>query len=139
MNEEALVAALEKLGKCPSDADAWENLYRLVWPLVVGKMYRLLGVNSFLAEEAMQEVMLRLVRYMDFSSISLTAKGFLSYLNSVCKSVMFDLLRRERQYRKVAEFSDKNDDRPLDEMADWQLTPEEKAVPEMCSQGLWRI
>lgn len=128
MSDEALVRTLARLSESPSDAKAWEDLYRLVWPVVVAKMYRSLGGNLFLAEEAMQEVMLRLVRYMDFSSISLSAKGFLSYVNSTCRSVMIDLIRRDRHLQKNWLEKEKSDNVSSDEAVDWQLTPEEKVV-----------
>lgn len=45
------------------DEAAWEDLYRKLWPYVMASMYRGLGGNRTLAEEAAQDVMFRILRH----------------------------------------------------------------------------
>lgn len=84
---------MEKLKKAPSSPQNWEEPHRLLWPFLMTRMYRKLGGNRYLAEEASQEVMLRVVRFFDFRDPSAGPLVFMKYLGHACNSVLIDLLR----------------------------------------------
>jgi RNA polymerase sigma factor (sigma-70 family) len=146
LNEDALEAILLNLRESSSDAD-WDRLYRLIWPYVVTILYRELGY-LYLAEEGAQEVMLRLVRYLQLDSTE--PRQFLQYLNRICRSVRCDLLRREQPFsRQSSEMNDISpnisDDRCISEerviahdvleRALGQLGPCERQLAELMFEG----
>ena len=87
-----LEQSLARLARSPEDEEAWRCLYLQMWPYVLARMYRHLGGNRDLAEEASQEVFLRLVKYRPFARVQ-SAEGFRSYLTSMCWRVAQDALR----------------------------------------------
>ena len=90
---EALRRVIEDLRGHPSDDDAWERLYRLLYPFIFASLFRMLKGNKYLAEESVQETMLRLLRNLDFGK-STTPAGLISYVKQTMQSVGFDLFRR---------------------------------------------
>ena len=103
MNQDELISVIEKLRERPSDPDNWAGLHRLVWPFLMAKMYRGLGGNRYLSEEASQEVLVRIVRAFDFSDSDVTVAKFLKYLVATCNSVLIDLRRTERRQPNVSQ------------------------------------
>lgn len=94
MNAHLLVEILERLMHNRQDEAAWEDLYRKLWPYVMASMYRGLGGNRTLAEEAAQDVMFRILRHADINTNPLR---FLAYVRSICTSVLSDQFRRLRR------------------------------------------
>jgi RNA polymerase sigma factor (sigma-70 family) len=92
---ERLTQPLERLASNSTDADAWELLYRALWPYVIGMLFRYFQGQRRLAEEGAQEVMIRLLRYADFNAGHREPRAFLSYVHSACRSVVMDWHRRE--------------------------------------------
>lgn len=86
---------LMKLRENGTDPEAWESMYRLLWPYLIGVLFRSFTGNRQTSEDAAQEVMLRLLRSADFRDRGHSALAFLSYVNSVCRSVAVDSFRRD--------------------------------------------
>jgi DNA-directed RNA polymerase specialized sigma24 family protein len=126
LDPEKLNCALEKLKEHSSDADAWEKLYRLLWPFLLTQMYRNVGGNRYLAEEASQEVMLRLLRYYDFETRHTNSAGFLNYLKNTCTSVLSDLARFSKRHPRASAASDETEQ--PESLPDRQPSPEQKAI-----------
>lgn len=95
MDLEQLNDDLAKLRKNATDPDAWESMYQLLWPYLVGVFFRSFVGKRQTTEDAAQEVMLRLLRFADFQVRTQSGQAFLSYVNAVCRSVAIDSYRRE--------------------------------------------
>jgi len=83
---------LTKLSRDKGDAEAWSQLYDMLWPRVVSTTYRALGGLKDRADDAAQEVFYRLVNYGDFARAR-TPEEFLGYLNAISDNVVADFLR----------------------------------------------
>ena len=81
-----LSEVLAVLAKAADKVEAWRQLYELMWPFVFALNYRLLRGARALAEDASQEVFLRLVRYCNFSKLQ-TPEPFRAYLAAMCVNV----------------------------------------------------
>jgi RNA polymerase sigma factor (sigma-70 family) len=67
---DALAGVLERLKASPADEDAWRHLYLQLRPFVIAVIYRRLkGGERKAAEDAAQEVFLRLLRTRPFDRI----------------------------------------------------------------------
>jgi RNA polymerase sigma factor (sigma-70 family) len=85
-------------------------------------MYRGLRGNHSLAEEAGQEVMLRVLKYADMSASPANPARFLAYVRSVCSSVLADYFRRERRP------GDHDGGGAVEYLPDQEPTPEEVEI-----------
>ncbi len=94
MNQDRLAAALQKLAVSNTDSAAWDDIYTLLWPFAFAIMFRSLGGNRTIAEDAVQEVMLRLFRVVDFGTAKFVPETFIAYFRRICRSVIVDLIRR---------------------------------------------
>ena len=88
-----------KLGEClhclqrdKDDQQAWRVMYDLLYPRVMATNYRRLGGLKNQAEDATQDVFVRLVKYTDFSQVR-TPEQFLGYLKTVCENVCAERFR----------------------------------------------
>jgi RNA polymerase sigma factor (sigma-70 family) len=90
---------LAKLSADRRDREAWKLLFELLWPRVKATTYRALGGMVDQAEDAAQEVFLRLLRYCDFRKFS-DAASFLAYLHTVSRNAANDI-RREAGWQTV--------------------------------------
>ncbi|MBB4398533.1 RNA polymerase sigma factor [Bradyrhizobium sp. ERR14] len=95
MNDQVLDRALAVLSSDPKDQDAWRKLFRALWPFVIAVVWRRLRDRT-LAEDAAQEVFLRLVRTSPFPEIS-NAAQLRAYVWRVAINVSTDLLQRRRR------------------------------------------
>lgn len=95
MNDAALRSSITRLSSNDRDESAWEELYRQVFPYLMAIMYRGLAGNRFLAEEGVQEVMLRFLRSYKFDMASASPGSVVSYLKQTAQSVRSDLRRRQ--------------------------------------------
>jgi RNA polymerase sigma factor (sigma-70 family) len=68
-DEKRLADALARLAVRRRDREAWETLYRVMRPFVYSVAYRRLRGSAALAEDATQEVFLRLVRSFPFGRL----------------------------------------------------------------------
>lgn len=84
---------LSRLAASRSDTDAWKSLYLRMWPFVFGTNFRLLGGARHAAEDASQEVFLRLLQYSKFQNLQ-EPDSFYRYLRTVCTNVTRDYLHR---------------------------------------------
>lgn len=89
--------AVRRLASDSDDEEAWSALYAHFWSFVVSACFRALRGAAELAEDAAQEVFLRLARYRPFSDLR-DAVAFRSYLYSmsqnVCRSYLRSVLTR---------------------------------------------
>ena len=95
LNDVQLNSAITRLARNHRDEDAWEDLYKTLYPYLFASLFRKLRGYRFLAEDASQEVMGRLIRNMDFSQGSVTPPSLIEYLNRTIQSVVSDFFRRE--------------------------------------------
>lgn len=93
-----LESIVKRLSADPTDEVAWAELYRQLWPFVFAVAYRRLRGTRALAEDAAQEVFLRLVRARPFSSLA-DEHALRAYVWRVAENTATDYLRRalERQ------------------------------------------
>jgi RNA polymerase sigma factor (sigma-70 family) len=84
--------ALAQLSLRPDDEEAWTALHGHFWAFVMATNYRYLGGRSDLADDASQEVFMRIARYRPFSKIQ-HAEAFKAYLAATCRNVVRDYLR----------------------------------------------
>lgn len=106
MDDQLLRSSIEELRVDSRDPDAWENLYRSLYPYVFGTLFRMLHGNAFLAEESVQEVMIRILRSFDFKIPTVTAASLMLYLRRTIRSVALDLYRQEKAHDEGEELSD---------------------------------
>jgi len=90
-----LTEVLKQLGADRFAPEAWEKLYRVLWPWVMSYMYRKMHGSRTGAEDASQEVMSRLLRNAVFDSNNIDPKRFRGYVLMVCHSVVVDYFRGE--------------------------------------------
>ena len=107
--QNALAAVLERLKASPVDEDAWRSLYRQLWPFVIAIIYRRLrGSERKAAEDAAQEVFIRLLRTQPFDKI-LNADALRAYTGRIAENVAKTHLRKLHaaidSERDVAEWS----------------------------------
>lgn len=97
MNDERLSPIIERLKKDAHSADAWDDLYRAIYPYVFATMFRAVRGNNYLAEEAVQEVVMRLVQNVNFKMDGFDAGSLRAYVSRTSRSVLVDLLRKEER------------------------------------------
>ncbi|MGH9365977.1 MAG: RNA polymerase sigma factor [Thermoanaerobaculia bacterium] len=90
-----LAAVLIRLSLRREDKEAWTLLYDLTWPRILAICYRALRGVHDRAEDASQEVFIRLLRYCDFRKVQ-DPGDFLRYLHTVAKNAANDYLREMR-------------------------------------------
>ena len=61
-----LAPTLNRIGQAPDDADAWEALYRKLYPYLIAIFYREFRGDRHQAEDAAHETMIRLFRSFRF-------------------------------------------------------------------------
>jgi RNA polymerase sigma factor (sigma-70 family) len=110
--EDALTGVLDRLAVAPSDEDAWRSLYLQLWPFVIGVIHRRLRGNvRGAAEDAAQEVFIRLLRSRPFQNIR-NADAFRGYVwkiaDNVAKTHLQKIRKKDDSERAVAEL-DGND------------------------------
>jgi RNA polymerase sigma factor (sigma-70 family) len=91
---EKLPAILKRLRRSRSDEEAWRMLVRYLWPLVVAVNFRVLRGDRELAEDASQEVFLRIFRYVRFDDFVDKPEDFQSYVRAICRNVSRSYLAR---------------------------------------------
>ena len=87
--DEALAVLLEHLAEDPHDERAWQLLFDRMWPYVLSITFRKLRGERRLAEDAAQEVFLRLLHYGDFTKLR-QPDAFRSYLAVIATNVVVD-------------------------------------------------
>lgn len=100
MDDHLLLSAIRRLAVEERDSEAWDDLYQCLYPFLFATLFRVLRGNRFLAEESVQEVMIRLLRNFNFNSGAISAASMTAYLNLAARSVAFDLLRKEMRYER---------------------------------------
>jgi RNA polymerase sigma factor (sigma-70 family) len=92
---------LARLAAAPEDREAWDELYRNMWPFVFATNYRLLRGQREPAEDISQEVFLRLQRYCPFAKLQ-DAEKFRHYLYAMCRNTCYSYYK---QLTKLSEIS----------------------------------
>ena len=77
---------LSRLEKSRDNEEAWSELYINMWPWVFSHIYRYLRGAGKSAEDASQDVFLRLLRYCKFQKVQ-DPLAFQAYLRTICKNV----------------------------------------------------
>jgi RNA polymerase sigma-70 factor (ECF subfamily) len=85
-DKSSLSKILGQLAKSRTDEEAWASLYRQMWPFVIAIFYRQLGGIKEVAEDAAQDVFLRLVRSCPFGKLQNTDL-FRAYVRRVAQNV----------------------------------------------------
>lgn len=80
--------------KDPGDAQAWEEFFKLYYPLVM-KYARIRGLRTSDAEEVAQECMRSLATHMPHFEYSTSRGRFRNYLSTMVHNKIYDLLRRK--------------------------------------------
>lgn len=109
-----LRGVLRDLAVAPGDQDAWKRLYCLMWPLVFAVSFRTLGDARDLAEDASQEVFLRLARYGAEWKVT-DPNDFRRYISTVARNVCRSLLKRVSESIKWLELNDEVSSEPAQE------------------------
>jgi len=94
--EPAFETILARLARRREDKEAWTLLYELMWPRVLATTFRVLHGVRDRAEDASQEVFIRLFRYCDFRKLR-DPGDFQRYLQTVAQNVANDYLREMQQ------------------------------------------
>lgn len=142
MRPELLSPALERLKVDRNDADAWEDLYRTIWPWLLWNAQRdLRTLNVADAEDLSQEVFMTLIDRTDFDRVFDHPAIFLGYTKTVCRRKAIDRLRGH----KIADALVEDIPAPpsidpilqlgLDEALE-KLTPKEAKVMKLLQLGL---
>ena len=94
MKPEILKPALRKLKANRGDVDAWEDLYRLLWPWLLGTALRELRTSNVAdAQDLSQDVFLALIERADFDLVLNQPGIFLGYVRRICRNRAIDRLR----------------------------------------------
>src|SRR5438270_7979499 len=89
---ESFAEAVKRLAKRRSDAEAWETISTILWPLLFATSYRIQRGNRAMAEDAAQESLMRLLRYVRFEQFKDTPEAFCSYALATCRNVNLSYL-----------------------------------------------
>jgi len=122
---------LGRLASSRDDKEAWNLLYKNLWPSVKATTYRALGGSHNLAEDAAQEVFLRLLLYCDFRKFR-NMDEFRRYLYAVSKNVVNDILNE--LHGQLVDISEQEAE--LQRMFPTE-TPEQRAVSRQILDKIW--
>jgi RNA polymerase sigma-70 factor (ECF subfamily) len=81
------------------DADAWEELYRILWPWVLAVVESQVRSDIGTAEDISQDVMVRLLRTAHFGGEFEDPRLFRGYVKRICRNLVIDFLRRRIEQR----------------------------------------
>ena len=98
MRDQDLDRALEVLSSDSKNEEAWRNLFALLWPFVIAVVWRRLRDRN-MAEDAAQEVFMRLVRTSPFPEIS-HAPQLRAYVWKMAINVSTDLIQKRRKQKQ---------------------------------------
>ena len=121
----SVAEAIRKLARPRHDEEAWRILYTQLWPFVMTVNYRLLNGLRDLAEDASQDVMIRLARYCPFDKLE-KEDAFRAYVRTVCRNVARTYVQRIAGRREVR----------LEEAQGEALTAQETADEVLLTQEL---
>jgi RNA polymerase sigma factor (sigma-70 family) len=124
---------LSRLARSRADTDAWRMLYLSMWPFVVSLNFRLLGGSKQAADDASQEVFLRLLQYSSFESLT-KPDSFRKYLRTVCTNVSRDYLQKLTKRNEAS-----LDGEQLDSLRSSVAGPQEVQVNEVYEEVLRRL
>jgi len=97
-----LDTVLARLAISRDDKEAWTLLYDLLWTRVFATTFRILRGHRDRAEDASQEVFIRLIKYCDFRKL-LEPGEFQRYLHTVAENVAYDYLDEMRRLTRDLE------------------------------------
>jgi RNA polymerase sigma factor (sigma-70 family) len=109
VDDDLLRSAIRRLAVDERDSEAWEDLYKGLYPLLFATLFRIFKGNKFLAEESAQEVMIRLLRSFNFTTNTVSVPSLVAYLNKTARSVAFDLLRKEKRFERNEDIANVED------------------------------
>jgi RNA polymerase sigma factor (sigma-70 family) len=91
--------ALDRLTETPGDEEAWNAIYRRLWPFVFSITIRLLDASA--AEDAAQDAFMRTAERFPFNQ-ALNEKVFVVYIATVARRVAIDTVRKRLRSREVS-------------------------------------
>lgn len=97
MEDGALASVIERLCHGSGDQRAWDDLYQAVFPYLFATMFRAFRGSRYLSDEAVQEVMVRLLRNYRFEPGEANPRSLMAYLKLTARSVIVDMVRRQRR------------------------------------------
>jgi RNA polymerase sigma factor (sigma-70 family) len=109
LDDNLLRSAILRLSADERDSDAWEDLYKGLYPLLFATLFRIFKGNRFLSEESVQEVMIRLLCNFDFAANTVSVPSLIAYLNKTIRSVAFDLIRKEKRFERNEDIANVED------------------------------
>jgi RNA polymerase sigma factor (sigma-70 family) len=124
---------LSRLAGSRADTEAWRLLYVRMWPFVVSLNFRLLGGSKQAADDASQEVFLRLLQYSTFEALT-NPDSFRKYLRTVCTNVSRDYLQKLTKRNEAA-----IDGEQLDAIRSSVSSPQEVQVNEVYEEILGQL
>jgi RNA polymerase sigma factor (sigma-70 family) len=93
-------SALKRLATSRQDDQAWSLLFRRMWPFIFSVVYRRMQGDRTAAEDATQEVFIRLVKSCPFDELS-TADAFRGYAWRVADNVGRTYRQRRAKVREI--------------------------------------
>jgi RNA polymerase sigma factor (sigma-70 family) len=99
--KQAMAEALAVLAVSRRNEKAWETLYKQMWPFVRAIAFRRLGSVNGLAEDAAQEVFIRLIRSCPFSRLR-DPDAFRGYVWRVSDNVARTYRRRLLSHQELS-------------------------------------
>jgi RNA polymerase sigma factor (sigma-70 family) len=102
--------ALLRLHNAPYDESAWGTVYTVLWPYVYAVAFRRLDGSADLAQDATQEVFLRLLRAGPATSFQNSA-ALRAYLHVAAHRVVIDYIRYQTKHCAV-QLTDSMEDIP---------------------------
>lgn len=94
VTQEKLADAVERLSRSKADEEAWQVLVSCLWPLIVAINFRILRGDRGLAQDAGQETLLRIYRYVHFEEFAKKPAEFESYARAIARNVGRSYLAR---------------------------------------------
>lgn len=88
-----LEEVLTRLARSRTDEESWRSLFTVLWPFVFAANYRSLQGEISLAEDASQEVFIRIVRYARFDEFN-SSDAFLAYVRVLCRNVVRTTIKK---------------------------------------------
>lgn len=104
-DDEPLRELLTRLAVAPADEEAWSQLYRQMWPFVLGIVYRRLRGLSGVAEDLTQDTFIRLFRARPFARLR-DPSSFRAYLARIAQNTTSTYVRQVLTIQNIAKSSE---------------------------------
>lgn len=99
-DDDELVILIRLLIEDSTNESHWRSFAKHIWPFMYATNYRLLGGSRQQAEDACQEVLVRLALYKPFRNLRDT-RAFRGYLSSICRNVATMMASENNRHRNL--------------------------------------